>query len=31
MSYVIHIWDQPTPATWTEARSVLARLVNQPA
>lgn len=31
MSYVIHIWDQPTPATWTEACSVLARLVNQPA
>lgn len=31
MSYVIHIWDQPTPATWAEARSVLARLVNQPA
>ena len=19
MSYVIHIWDQPTPATWAEA------------
>lgn len=31
MSYVIHIWDQPTPATWTEAQSVLNRLVDQPA
>lgn len=31
MSNVIHIWDQPTPATWTEAQAVLHRLVDQPA
>lgn len=31
MSYVIHIWEQPTPATLTEAQSVLNRLVDQPA
>ncbi len=31
MSNVIHIWDQPTPATWTEAQAVLNRLVDQPA
>lgn len=31
MSYVIHLWDQPTPATWTEAQSILNRLVDQPA
>lgn len=31
MSYVIHLWDQPTPATWMEAQAVLARQVDQPA
>lgn len=31
MSYVVHIWDQPTPATWDEAQAILLKLVNQPA
>ena len=31
MSYVIHLWDEPTPATWSQARATLARRVNQPA
>lgn len=31
MSYTIHIWDQPSPATWTEAQAIFRRLANQPA
>lgn len=31
MSYVIHLWDEPTPATWSEAQAILARRVDQPA
>lgn len=31
MSYVIHIWDQPSPASWAEAQLVFQRLADQPA
>lgn len=31
MTAVIHIWDQPTPTSWTEARTLAARLAGQAA
>jgi hypothetical protein len=31
VSYVIHIWDQPSPASWAEAQAVFQRLAGQPA
>ncbi len=31
LSYVIHIWDQPTPASWTQAQALLERLAKQAA
>jgi hypothetical protein len=31
VSDVIHIWDQPTPASWEEARALLARLLGRAA
>lgn len=31
MSQVIHLWDQPTPATWAEAQAVFQRLAGRPA
>lgn len=31
MSYVIHIWDQPTPASWAEAQTLFKRLWDQRA
>lgn len=31
MSYVIHIWDQPTPTSWREAQALFERLWDQRA
>lgn len=31
MSYVIHIWDRPSPADWDEAQALFGRLSGQPA
>ncbi|GGY85217.1 hypothetical protein GCM10011613_32920 [Cellvibrio zantedeschiae] len=31
MSYVIHIWEQPSPATWKEADALQANLVGKKA
>lgn len=31
MSCVIHIWDQPSPATWAEAQAVFQRLADRSA
>lgn len=31
MSYVIHIWDQPTPTSWREAQVLFERLWDQRA
>lgn len=31
MSQVIHIWDQPSPATWAEAQVVFQSLAGRPA
>ncbi len=31
VSYVIHIWDQPSPATWAEAQAVWQRLSSRAA
>ncbi|WP_431096025.1 hypothetical protein [Polaromonas aquatica] len=31
MSYVIHIWDQPTPTSWPEAQALFERLWDQRA
>lgn len=31
MSYVVHLWDQPSPATWAEAQALFARLSGQRA
>ena len=31
MSYVIHLWHQPTPTTWAQAQAFFAQQVHQPA
>ncbi|MES2581939.1 MAG: hypothetical protein V4627_04420 [Pseudomonadota bacterium] len=31
MSYVVHIWEEPSPATWAEAQAVFQRLVDRSA
>jgi len=31
MSYVIHLWEQPSPATWAEAQAIFQPLANRPA
>jgi hypothetical protein len=31
VSYVINIWDQPSPSTWAEAQAVFQRLASQAA